>query len=434
MPGSRSMRAELLGRGGRALREGHRRHGRVGGLGALVRVRRPRAPGDSARPVDLYLEGSDQHRGWFHSSLLMSEALYERAPYRGVLTHGFTVDEKGRKMSKSLGNVIAPQKVMNTPRRRRAAAVGRGDRLRQRDERLGRDPQAHGGLLPAHAQHRCASCSATCTASIRAPMRWRRSELVALDRWALARTRALQAEIVEAYRELRLPPDLPEGAQLLHRGPGRPLPGRRQGPPVHHAGARCRAPFGADGDVPHRREHGALARADPVVHGRGDRGAICPAARPESVFLRTWHELPAVPADAHRLAGAHRGCAPMWRASWRSCATRGAIGAPLDAESMSTARRRSTRASPRSARSCASCSSPRTPTCTPGSAAPPEAVPAVEHRRARACGSRCARAADPKCVRCWHHRAGCGRGAAPPGAVRRCVSNLEGPGEERAFA
>ena len=64
--------------------------------------------------MDLYLEGSDQHRGWFHSSLLMSEAIYERAPYRGVLTHGFTVDDKGRKMSKSLGNVIAPQKVMST--------------------------------------------------------------------------------------------------------------------------------------------------------------------------------------------------------------------------------------------------------------------------------------------------------------------------------
>jgi len=65
-------------------------------------------------PVDLYLEGSDQHRGWFHSSLLMSEALYERAPYKGVLTHGFTVDDKGRKMSKSEGNAIAPQDVMGT--------------------------------------------------------------------------------------------------------------------------------------------------------------------------------------------------------------------------------------------------------------------------------------------------------------------------------
>jgi len=62
-------------------------------------------------PADLYLEGSDQHRGWFHSSLLTSCMLYGRAPYKALLTHGFVVDGAGRKMSKSLGNVIAPQKV-----------------------------------------------------------------------------------------------------------------------------------------------------------------------------------------------------------------------------------------------------------------------------------------------------------------------------------
>ena len=96
-------------------------------------MRRHASARRSQLPVDLYLEGSDQHRGWFHSSLLMSEALYERAPYKGVLTHGFTVDEKGRKMSKSLGNVIAPQKVVNTL----GADVLRlwvvGHRLRERD-------------------------------------------------------------------------------------------------------------------------------------------------------------------------------------------------------------------------------------------------------------------------------------------------------------
>jgi isoleucyl-tRNA synthetase len=63
-------------------------------------------------PADLYLEGSDQHRGWFHSSLLASVGTRGEAPYRGVLTHGFVVDGDGRKMSKSLGNVIAPQEVM----------------------------------------------------------------------------------------------------------------------------------------------------------------------------------------------------------------------------------------------------------------------------------------------------------------------------------
>ncbi|PCJ31172.1 MAG: isoleucine--tRNA ligase [Gammaproteobacteria bacterium] len=65
------------------------------------------------RPADLYLEGSDQHRGWFQSSLLTSIASTGKAPYKSVLTHGFVVDSHGKKMSKSLGNVIAPQKVVN---------------------------------------------------------------------------------------------------------------------------------------------------------------------------------------------------------------------------------------------------------------------------------------------------------------------------------
>ncbi|MDP2820320.1 MAG: isoleucine--tRNA ligase [Polaromonas sp.] len=65
----------------------------------------------STWPADLYLEGHDQHRGWFHSSLLTSCAMYDHAPYKGLLTHGFTVDGKGRKMSKSEGNVVAPQEV-----------------------------------------------------------------------------------------------------------------------------------------------------------------------------------------------------------------------------------------------------------------------------------------------------------------------------------
>jgi isoleucyl-tRNA synthetase len=63
-------------------------------------------------PADLYLEGSDQHRGWFHSSLLTSVGTRDAAPYKAVLTHGFVLDEKGRPMSKSVGNVVAPEKVI----------------------------------------------------------------------------------------------------------------------------------------------------------------------------------------------------------------------------------------------------------------------------------------------------------------------------------
>jgi isoleucyl-tRNA synthetase len=64
-------------------------------------------------PVELYLEGSDQHRGWFQTSLLTSVAAFDRAPYKSVLTHGFVLDGAGRKMSKSLGNVVAPQEIVN---------------------------------------------------------------------------------------------------------------------------------------------------------------------------------------------------------------------------------------------------------------------------------------------------------------------------------
>ena len=67
----------------------------------------------STWPADLYLEGHDQHRGWFHSSLLTACAMYDHAPYKGLLTHGFTVDGQGRKMSKSVGNVVAPQEISN---------------------------------------------------------------------------------------------------------------------------------------------------------------------------------------------------------------------------------------------------------------------------------------------------------------------------------
>ncbi|NKX43372.1 isoleucine--tRNA ligase [Roseicyclus persicicus] len=76
-------------------------------------VLRDRPDGSEDGIADLYLEGTDQHRGWFHSSMLQACGTIGRAPYRGVLTHGFTLDEKGMKMSKSIGNTVAPQEVID---------------------------------------------------------------------------------------------------------------------------------------------------------------------------------------------------------------------------------------------------------------------------------------------------------------------------------
>ncbi len=76
----------------------------------------------------MYLEGSDQHRGWFHSSLLESCGTRGRAPYDVVLTHGFTLDEHGRKMSKSLFNALAPENLINDSSGPTFCACGRGER------------------------------------------------------------------------------------------------------------------------------------------------------------------------------------------------------------------------------------------------------------------------------------------------------------------
>src|SRR5215475_2135886 len=151
-------------------------------------------------PVDLYLEGSDQHRGWFHSSILMSEALYERAPYKAVLTHGFTVDDKGRKMSKSLKNVIAPQKVTDSlgadVLRLWVSATDYANEIAVSDEILKRMADSYRrmrntlrfllgnlhGFDPTQHQVKTA-------------------DMVALDRWVLSRARAVHEEVVDAYRK-----------------------------------------------------------------------------------------------------------------------------------------------------------------------------------------------------------------------------------------
>ncbi|HEU4530267.1 MAG TPA: isoleucine--tRNA ligase, partial [Steroidobacteraceae bacterium] len=150
-------------------------------------------------PFSLYLEGSDQHRGWFHSSLLTSVAQHGHAPYRGVLTHGFTVDEKGRKMSKSLGNTVVPQKVISTlgadVLRLWVAATDYSNEMSVSDEILKRMSDSYRRMRNTtrfllgnlHGFDPARDAVAV-------------DQLVALDRWALERTAQLQREVTEAYR------------------------------------------------------------------------------------------------------------------------------------------------------------------------------------------------------------------------------------------
>ncbi len=149
-------------------------------------------------PADMYLEGSDQHRGWFQSSLLTSCAMHGQAPYRQVLTHGFTVDSKGMKMSKSVGNVVAPIKVTNTLGadilRLWVAATDYSGEMSISDEILKRTADVYrrirntlrfllantNGFEPDHDL-------------VKAP------ELLALDRWIVAQALDLQNELQQLY-------------------------------------------------------------------------------------------------------------------------------------------------------------------------------------------------------------------------------------------
>ncbi|MGR5264726.1 isoleucine--tRNA ligase [Photobacterium damselae] len=152
---------------------------------------------------DLYLEGSDQHRGWFQSSLISSVAMKDKAPYKQVLTHGFVVDGQGRKMSKSIGNVVAPKDVTNKLGadilRLWVASTDYTGEVAVSDEILKRSADAYRRirntarffLANLHGFNPETDCVAP-------------EDMVALDRWAVGRAMAAQEEIVKAYEEYNL--------------------------------------------------------------------------------------------------------------------------------------------------------------------------------------------------------------------------------------
>ncbi|NAX48315.1 isoleucine--tRNA ligase [Photobacterium halotolerans] len=153
--------------------------------------------------ADLYLEGSDQHRGWFQSSLISSVAMKNKAPYRQVLTHGFVVDGQGRKMSKSIGNVVAPKDVTNKLGadilRLWVASTDYTGEVAVSDEILKRSADAYRRIRNT-ARFLLANLSGFNPATDCVPA----EEMVALDRWAVAQAKAAQDEIIKAYDEYNL--------------------------------------------------------------------------------------------------------------------------------------------------------------------------------------------------------------------------------------
>ena len=369
-------------------------------------------------PVDLYLEGSDQHRGWFHSSLLMSEALYERAPYKGVLTHGFTVDDKGRKMSKSLGNVIAPQKVMQSlgadVLRLWVSATDYSNEMSVSDEILKRTSDSYRRIRNT-ARFLLGNLAGFDPATDIVDA----DQLVALDRWAIGRARALQHEVIEAYRTYQFHVIYQRVHQFcvvdlggcyldvikdrLYTTPTTSLARRSAQTAMHHiaeAMVRWLAPILS------------FTAEEIWQHLPGPHGA--------SVFHAVWHEFPALPADGIDWDAllALRGEVARELERLRGA---GDIGAPLEAEV-------EIRCPPAELQRLGALGAElRFFLIT--SAATLIADPAVTATTIKVTPT-----TAPKCVRCWHRLPDVGTHAEHPELCGRCVSNVEGAGEERRHA
>ncbi len=382
-----------------------------------------------AAPVELYLEGSDQHRGWFHSSLLMSEALYGRAPYKGVLTHGFTVDEKGRKMSKSLGNVIAPQKVVGNlgadVLRLWVSATDYANEIAVSDEILKRMADSYRrmrntlrfllGNLHGFDPARDAV----------AP-----EAMVALDRWVLNRTQALQGEITEAYRRYAFHLIY----QKVHNFCTVDLGGfyldvlkdRMYTTPLKGAARRSAQ------TAMYHVAHAMVRWLAPILSFTAEEvWRYLPGERAASVFHTTWHTLPEVASEAIDWDALIALRTDVTRELERLRDT-GAIGAPLEAQVevyCTEAQYPRFAALGQELRFLFITSQARVHAVS----APPEGAVPAANTGADGVWIRVSPTKDPKCVRCWHRRPDVGADARHPELCLRCVGNIEGPAELRVF-
>jgi isoleucyl-tRNA synthetase len=379
-------------------------------------------------PMDLYLEGSDQHRGWFHSSLLMSEALDNRAPYKGVLTHGFTVDDKGRKMSKSLGNVILPQKVMQTlgadVLRLWVASTDYANEIAVSDEILKRTADSYRRIRNT-LRFLLGNLGGFDAARDAVPA----AQLVALDAWIVARAAALQQEIVAAYRAYEFHSIYQKihnfcvvelGSVYLDVIKDRLYTTPRAGSPRRSAQT-------ASWHV----AQAMIRWLAPILSFTAEEAwRFLPGAPSESVFFETWHEFPDLPParlDWDWLLALRGGIGK----ELERLRVAGEIGSSLNAEvdlycdSSAAAK---LRALDDELRFLLIVSAVRVhgPEAAVPAEALPSGIPGVQLRAAASGGT--------KCVRCWHVRHDVGQDAVHPELCGRCIVNVDGAGETRRHA
>ncbi|MDH4165176.1 MAG: isoleucine--tRNA ligase [Gammaproteobacteria bacterium] len=383
-------------------------------------------------PADLYLEGSDQHRGWFHSSLLTCVAQKGHAPYKGVLTHGFTVDEKGRKMSKSLGNVVLPQKVMSTlgadVLRLWVAATDYANEISVSEEILKRTSDSYRRVRNT-ARFLLGNLAGFDPMRDALPV----DQMLALDRWALARTRELQHEVVAAYRSY----DFHVIYQKLHNFCVVDLGG------FYLDVLKDRLYTTPAAGLPRRSAQTAMywiAAAmvrwlAPIMSFTAEEiWRFMPGERAESVFFTTWAAIPdtaSVPQaiDWPKVLEAR---AAVLRELERLRVAE-LIGAPLDAEVTLYGTPEWVSALQPLGDELRFVLITSEAQVADAADRTPEAL-ATDGEGRSGLWLHVRRSEAQKCARCWHKRSDVGTVAAHPELCGRCVTNVDGPGETRRYA
>ncbi len=383
-------------------------------------------------PADLYLEGSDQHRGWFQSSLLASSAMNDNAPYKAVLTHGFTVDAEGKKMSKSRGNVIAPQTVMknlgaDVLRLWVASTDYRGE-MNVSDEILKRASDGYrrlrntarfllsnlDGFEPA--QHLVG-----------------KDDMLALDRWVVDRAYHLQQLVIEAANSYQFQTIY----QKMHHFCAIELGGfyldivkDRQ----YTAKADGLARRSAQTAMYHVVE--ALSRwLAPIISYTADEiWQYIPGERSTSVFLETWYE-GLYPLDENTEFTLDTWAKVTEARSAVSKETErlrneGVIGASLNAEVVLYCNENYLSELGKLESELHFAFITSAASIKPVAEAPKGALStSLEGLKIKVTASE-----HEKCVRCWHQREDVGQHTDHPELCGRCVENVAGDGEIRKFA
>jgi isoleucyl-tRNA synthetase len=364
--------------------------------------------------TDLYLEGHDQHRGWFHSSLLLGCALYGRAPYKGLLTHGFATDGQGRKMSKSLGNTVAPQEVTDKMGaeivRLWVAATDYSGDLNIDDKILAR-------VVDAYRRIRNTLRFLMANVSDFDPAKdfVTYDDLLEIDKYALSRAAQLQTDILVHFQVYEFHPVVSKlqvycsedlGAFYLDVLKDR----------LYTSAPKSLARRSAQ-TVMHQITHAMLRWMAPFLSFTAEE-AWGVFGHSESIFLETFADLGPVDTALLSKWSRIREIRDVVNKDIETVRSEGSVGSSLQANVTVTA-------NPQDLALLTSLG---------GDAKFVFITSVLSMAAGNTLSTQVQASKDVKCERCWHYRADVGMDAAHPSLCGRCTSNLFAEGENRLIA